>query len=617
MAESYLKKLANKNLKRVLYIGDDDAYWTTLKYRFQEVYHELTFEFIRLSTKTTGKDYQTMFVDLIKQSWGVVYVDCSTLFDQQTDLLRLLTRQYQNKKVAFVALVEQKVNIKKIKHARPHFIHIKCGEYHDVVYDPINVAWPKQSFNPEFARAKFKKDMDIYEDFRIAYITGTLIHCEGNFPLVVGDVIECPNNLPKDIVPSSQFVVKKISEHNLYYDYNYSYDLEFVFIDRLKSYDDEEEREGSTLLQQSETERQADYQNKVLRTKKKHGAWVVDQLHDSYIEKKTKVLIVNKDLNLLKAQEKLLSDYPYTIRVKTDFDSEYLDVEKYRPNIIAFGFQVEIEISEKDQKKRDPEDLIREAEAKSLERLKELINKIKKLDGYSPFLLLFNSEKFTSKSFQDSFKYAFVLSNAQDMQLKVILDLAGVLEKKQSEKFEKVLGEKIQLLKRKNPGKYRLLSRKDFVEEKYFLDKNNDLNTISYSRLVKVVTMTESELTFFTENQMSMTSYRLMFPVPMNIRIVPIDGEDYQTVTDGFVYRALIYGVDELDKKKIRQFVNKIFFTGLEAAKAKEKAEYEAIKTKAIAKRTTDLAGSDEEEFQFDMTGIEIESSLDDDDSVN
>ncbi len=562
MAESYLKKLAGKNIKRVLYIGDDDAYWATVKYRFQDTYHELGFEFVRLSVATTGKDYQTLFVDLIKQTWGIIYVDCSTHFEEQLELLLLLTRQYKNSKTAFVALVEEKKSIEKVKHCQPHFVHIKCGEYHDIVYDPVNVAWPKQSFNPDFARAKFKKEMDMYEDFRIAYITGTLIHCEGNFPLQAGELIECPNNLPKDIVPSCQFIVKKVVPHGVYYDYDYSYDLEFVFIDRLKVYEEDSEEDGGNLMQQSEAERQGDYLNKVQRTKKKHGAWVADQLRDNYIEKKTKVLIVNDDLSLIKEQKRLLQDYPYTVKIRTDFEEDYKGIEKYRPNIIAFGFQVEIDIPEEEIKKRDPDDLIREAEAKSLERLKELILKIKKMEGYSPFLLLFNSEKFTSKSFQDSFKYAFILSNNQNMQLKIILDLTGVLEKKQSEKFEKVLSDKIQALKRKNPSKYRLLSRKDFVEEKFYLDRVSPLNTISFNRAIKVVTMTESELTFFTPEQVMTTSYRLMFPVPMNIRIVPIDGEASQTVTDGYIFRALIYGVDELDKKKIRQFVNKVFFTG-------------------------------------------------------
>ena len=57
------------------------------------------------------------------------------------------------------------------------------------------------------------------------------IHAEGNLPLKDGEQIRVESEVPKDLVPSPNLILEKSGTSDLYYDFHYSYNFNFVFVD--------------------------------------------------------------------------------------------------------------------------------------------------------------------------------------------------------------------------------------------------------------------------------------------------------------------------------------------------------------------------------------------------
>ena len=110
--------------------------------------------------------------------------------------------------------------------------------------------------------------------------------------------------------------------------------------------------------------------------------------------------------------------------------------------------------------------------------------------------------------------------------------------------------------------------------------------------------MTESDLTFSSQFELDIGTYRLDFPVAMSIRIVPIGGNTYELDGDNRFYRALIHSVGEEDKKKIRQFVNEIFFSELNQKRIAEEQAFKELNDGERMKRVQEMENIEDAEAE-------------------
>jgi hypothetical protein len=610
-----------KDALRVVYIGDDNSYWTTIQSRIVKRFQSKEFEFSKFLVSRYA-NYQHLFIEILKLQPHVIYLDFSTSLAEGLKLGHMIKRENAMKICPVVGLVEKKERVKDGIFAGVEFIHVKCGEYHDVIYDPFFLAIPKDAGKPDFAEAKFTRDAKFFSDFRVSYITPTYIHLEGNIKLAKDDVITLNNEIPEKLVPSKKFVVKDVRDFDLYYDYKYGYDLQFVYVDE-PEFDDaelEEKLEGLDenqrvlLIKNTKAKRQQeinDYKARLKKTKKDLESWVVDNM-DRLKPKKTKILIIDKKLSFLRKDGNLLESFKFTIRTQTYLSDDLRDIKIKRPSIISFQFfdsqtlneMVESKfesgvgddgspLSEEELIHRKAEfkkELIDAEEPAALDQLSLIIKTVKGLDGYKPFIILFNCHSYISQSIQESFQYPFVIVNKLSIDLDMIMNMATMLEQKNDKKFEDHISANVQQLKKSDPAKYRSLSINDFVEKKYYVSAKDRMSMASVAIPIDLKTMTETQCTFMTKEELDIGTYRMDFPVQMSLRVVPHEGgKPFEPTPDGNIYKALIHSVGEEDKKKIRQFVNEIFFAGITEERAAELAAFKDLNESERLKRIQEM----------------------------
>lgn len=608
--------------KLVYYIGMDGGYFDTIKARFLKYYSKDKWTFEMLSSKDK-KQYQRIFAKLVQVQPSIIFIDFSYNRDSQLKLAQLLTREISVRKCPIIGLVEEKEHVRDCISSGLSVTHVKGGEYHDVVYNPMLIAFPKEVVKPQFARAKFSKQIELIDDFRIGYITKDSVHAEGNIELKVGETVTIDLDIPTSLLPSRDFVVKSVDDKNLYYDFRYAYELQFVYVNRPEEKESEKmdflgetdpkkieklKLEAERKIKHKETE----YQDLLSRTKKKMRDWVATKT-DSSAPKKTKIMIVDEGMGLM-AQEKLIDDFPYAIRFQTYLSESFKELSTFRPNIIAFQFlradlfgdPIDF-LEEGKSKKKDeqPEELtaeevefretvIEQESEKSRTELIRLIQYIKTIEAYNPFLIIFNCHKYTSASFQESFKYPLVLTHKGHVDLEVITHMAQVLENKQTASYDEKIQLKIKALKTKDPMKYKNLKAQDFEEVRFYIKKDNPLSHASYHYPVNYETLTESELTFCTEAEFELTNFRLNFPIAMSIALVPEDGKKFVVNGKLKTYRAIIHSIDENDKMEIRKYVNSIFFNPLTEKREQEQKAFLELHEKVLK----DKAAKEQEELK-------------------
>lgn len=618
MAEN---KKDKKDTLKVIYIGDDNSYWTTISGRITGRFQSKEFEFHKFCV-SKYPNYQYLYIEILKLEPHVIYLDLSTSLVEGLKLAHMIKRENALKFCPVVGLVEKKERVKDGIFAGVEFIHVKCGEYHDVIYDPFLLALPKDVVKPDFAEAKFTRDAKLFSDFRVTFITPSYIHMEGNIKLSKDDIIILNNDIPDRLVPSKKFVVKDIRDFDLYYDYKYGYDLQFIYVDEPQFDDDEleakleglDENQRALLIKNTKAKRQQeinDYKARVKKTKKNVEAWVVDNM-DRVKPKKTKILIIDKTLSFLRDENNLLEKFNFTIRTQTILSNDLRDIKISRPAIISFQFfdseTLDAMVEEKFidgvgddgtpleegelavRKGKYHKELIDAQESAALDQLSLIIKTVKGLDGYKPFIILFNCRNYISQSIQESFKYPFVIANKLSIDLEMIMNMASMLEQKNDKKFEDHITTKVQQLKKSDPSKHRNLSPNDFVEKKYYVSAKDTMSIASVAIPIDLKTMTESECTFMTKEELDLGTYRMDFPVNMSLRTVPLEGgKPFEATADGNIYKALVHSVGEEDKKKIRQFVNEIFFVGINEERASELAAFKDLNEAERIKRIQEM----------------------------
>lgn len=555
--------------RKLLYVGDDRSYWNELKIRFKNTYKHIEFEYLHLAP-AENEHFQTIYVKVFDLRPSIIYIDISKDTRKQLKLCRLIKREFLFKDTPMVTLVDKFELLRDAKVSGADFIHIKCGEYHDVVYDPYYMCYPKEASKPEFAVARMERDAQLIEDFRIGYITPTSIHAEGDVRLEKGQLVQLDSVIPTKVIPSRKFVVTEVSQSDLYFDHKYSYDLDFLFVDK-------PELDANALDPVAEKakfeEKMAIYQDQLRRAKKGNRDWVLDNM-DNSAPKKTKILIVDKAMTTLRSHEHFIDKFPYLIRCQALLSDDLHELHSYRPSLFVFQYP-DIELSAKDLLLDEDEKQKKIAELKELieeytHRLELLVETIKKIEGHTPFILIYNCKTINSKGFQERFKYPLILANASKLSLDNIVQLAEIYENKQQNKLKAAITQKVKDLKKQDPVKYKTLKESDFEDKRFYIKKNHDLSFVSIRHSITILSLSETEIKFSTNADLELGSYRMEFPVKMGVGLVPQEGKKCVSQGGQFYYHGMIHSVGEREKKALRQFINEVFTATVSEAEQKE-----------------------------------------------
>jgi hypothetical protein len=615
----------------IIYIGSDARFCQLIEDLYKETYPAVDWKFVRISAEQADPrlGIQTLFSEIVALIPRIVYCDFSQGESKDLHfLVELMARDTFFSDVPLCGLVDSKKRAMSTDCSDADLVFVKGVETFDLMNTPMSITFPKMVKPVKFAKAKVSKPVRLTDDFRLGFVTDSIIHLESNLPLQENDTVTLGIDLPRKSVPSKKFKVKSKSQSDLFYRYKYAYDLTYNFVDE-PQFDNIVEEDGDAqsdtaekksveeirALREEKERIQGEHKDKIEWCKKKHKEWVLYSANDSG-QKGTKILVIDQKVRVLNDPESGdIRKQPFAFRFQTGLDEELSEIESVRPIFIAYQmFSMiskedhlifrkaldEVRLPEEERSARNTMAKTREEKLfnmlldtlpdiikSELNFIGNLIKKIKSITNFKPVVLLYNSYFADAKGLQDSYQYELITTKKEPMELASIVKIADTLEKKRKDKQRKIIENKISVLKKTNPQKFRSLTVSDFNERRFYIKKMNALSFGTVEIDVTITAMTESELLFTTPLILPHKSYRLNYPIDMSIYLVTIDGVSFVSNGDLKTYRALIHSIDEHDKMKLREAVNQIFFAPLMEQREKESADYWKKHEEKLAAKTT------------------------------
>ncbi len=576
--------------KTVLYLGTDEGYLASIEKYAQHKYGSLELDFI--ATNIGEKlGYLKVFLDILSNPPALIYIDFSSNLKEHIQIARLIKRENSLRHIPLSGLVDKKSEVRGCLAAGADFVHVKCGEYEDVVYHAIFLMNRKLVTPQPYARAKMDRAVNLVDDFRISYISEKGIHAEGNLQVKEGSEITIQNAIPRQVIASQRFRVSKIEQNNLYYDASHAYDFDFLFVDAPKaavndlemmiaSTDDAAEKAKlEQKLRQQREQHEAEMATELSYARKKVKDWVKQSSFDS-TPKTTKLLLIDRQLKFVNSADRDLDRYPFTLRMQTALREDVPEIRSLRPSIIAFQYlSFDLDQMDEDEREQMGDAIKLETEAAQAQ-LKMIFDYLRSCSGsYNPIVMIFNAPTTQAKEFQDQYQYPLIILKPGHIDLPAMAAVADNFQRNEKQRREKKIKDKIQELKAKEPAKYRALTPAFFDEVRFYVKKSHELSYASTTYEVSLVSLTESEVELVSECELELRTYRLNFPVPLSLRLVAQkDGAPFKEAPDGKkLFQGLIHSIGEEDKMEIRRQINEVFFSPLKEKREQEKAHFREL----------------------------------------
>jgi hypothetical protein len=510
---------------KIKYIGNDDKYWGRIQDYFVSEYKDMEHSFFQTRMDESFNS-KSSFVKVYESEIDILYIDFSVDSFKGLQLCKLLTKNNKTRSISLVGLfdytLDKQLLVKSIA-ASVRINHYKSFEIHDVVYDPISLIDVNLAVTPAFVRSKELEQFELRLPMRVGYIDTNHFHVETDSYLKVGDIVDISSHPLQAIMPSTKVYVQKFYETNLYFNYRFAYDLEFIYIDNDYFASTNENwlmykdlKEHPEKLEEMCDYAQADLEADMKKrkeifspTRKKIDNWLIEN-REATINKKLKVLIIDSSLEIFNQLEKPIEDFSYSLSLQTELVGDLYQLQRTLPHLIVFRL---------------------DEENNNKEMLQKIIKKIKTFNDYNPYVLIFNCKESSSEIRRgNDYPNCLTYSGA------IHIDEIKIIAKK--------LDEKLEITNSKT---------------KVFLKFKDDKSVMFLKKNVHVLGMTESILYFESKLEIPMwTVFMVEKPIKMLLTIVP-HKEDGHFKTEKNVYRAIINGVGESEKAEIRQLINLSF----------------------------------------------------------
>jgi len=506
----------------VFYIGRDDSYISRIKKVFKKDYQALE---VNLSQFIFGEatSPRKMFKKAYMDRPDIIYVDFSNNPEECLYFCKLINRNNEMRLISLVALFDLLTKDKFLERsisASVRINHIKSLEIHDVIYDPLSLLDVNMPQTPEFVRSKELDKFKLTQLLRVGFIEDNHFHIETNSYLEVGTIINIDTHPLEAIMPSKKVFVSKFYDRDLYYNKRFAYDLEFIYIDndffvatneRWKLYKDlkknpEKINDLNDLEKDEITQDMEKRKKKYAPIKEEIDLWIKTRVNQN-VPKKLKIMAIDSTLEIFDQLEDDHS-FPYTLNVQSKLLNDFYQIKRSMPHLIVFHITEE-----------NPDSI-----------LSEVVEKIKHIEDYDPYILLFNTQ-LNTKEMRSNLNYPHLICYPNNIHLVDIKKMAYALDQK--------------------------LHISD-AKSKIFIHSSDPASTMYMSRDVKVLGMTESVLYLQAKTAIPMwTVFKVVEPIEMLLTVVP--HKENGQLKDDNCYRCLINGVGELEKAEIRKMINKSF----------------------------------------------------------
>lgn len=499
-------------LKKVTYIGNDKGFFHKLKERMAELYAGSKFEFKEIGYSDKSKCQS--LIAYIPADTNFIYIDLSSNTEEMLHLCRILKRSNHLKHIFTTALFDSHATRQTFEECIISGVevnHVKSSEIYDVIYDSMIAAFSEEVLTPPYAVAELNDEVTVYEPIKIGYITHEYIHVETNTALNMGEEVVIKSFFDeKKILYSKKFQVKEIKKQNIFYNFDTSYDLKYVYAD---------------IKEEGDSKR---YVEELELAKEKLSEWIKKSNKNATGEKKTRILIVDSDLTLYRDNVRT-DTFPYVFRIQAVILKVTEEMDRLRPNIIVI--QLDQNLPPEATYKND------------LALVKNFVSYIKSQQNYEPFFVIFNTT-FSKMEIKQAIDYDKFIASKDPITTEALAKMAQIFE-------TKIHG----------------LSygpKKGMV----YLSKGNPDSIMEIERKITVTKISESEISFKPNfNPPMLTSYRIGDPINLFFTVVPFSksapGEKGE-------FHGVLHTQTEEDKERMRRFIDSVFFREHDAKKQEE-----------------------------------------------
>ena len=517
------------------YLGDDEAYFRTLQSEIKK-HAKIPHDFHRIYESDEAQ-IQALFIKVFNNKPACVFIDFSKQTQDYLHLARLISRTPLDHKMLTVGLVDLLSPSDILKESIAtgiNFTFIKSAEIFDVVYSTIKSVAPEAMGEHGFATADLSDDLESSIICKIGYIFENGVHIETDINMSKGDRLLLNHHwLKKRIVPSRQVFVTETSTKNLFYHYKLTAELDFLFVDDFMP------PEG--MVEADIKERQDERNQKIAGHKKLLKKWIDDNMISS-LEKKAKILVVDSKFHIYQ-DHKRTDKYPYTIRCMPFFTDYSAEIDRFRPQVIAF------ELESGDNTRNN------------MESLKKLVSTLmSSFADFNPFIIVFSST-ITSQEIQGAIQYKNVLAHNEEMSAVMLIKLADMLQKKVTTNDAK---------------------SKEKPIKRFFINKTNRASIGELVKQVKLIKLSETDLVLQSDQTFPPgTNLHFTSPVDMFVHVIPSPKPSGKLPE----YIGYIHCISETDKKELRKFINSVFFRDLDAQKTAESDEFKNLNEQKLQER--------------------------------
>lgn len=505
---------------RVVYFGKDLKYWAKIQKEYSRKYSHLAPTFALLDVDKFLSPREA-FTTIYRKKYNVIYLDFSEDPTKCLRLAKLLTKNNVTRKFSTVALHElsgARKAMQKTLLAGVRISHIKCVEMHDVIYDPIAMLNIELAPKIEYAIRPIKQDFKLKQDIRISYVAKDHFHVETNSMLTENEVIVADGHLLNDVMPSNRFVVRNPGQENLYYNTRFSYDLYFTFLDndffRVTEADwiatqftesPPQKKGWNAAVSRKELDKRK-------RTSERIAAEIAEWIahhKDTFPKKpKLKVLILDETLEIFNQIDAYEGELSFLAEVQTSLPNDAYQISRTKSHLIVVRY--------------DP--LINNAKA-----IEKIIAKIKSMNDYDPYLVVFGIEKKFVDEYKKQFSYSNLIIHEDVVDLSMVEKLANKID-----------------------ARFHINN----LDEVTFLNTTHNDPFMTVEFKAKYIFLSESLAFFECAREIPMwTVLKTSDPIDMFLTVIPIPPA-FEQMRGAQRYCALINGLGEIEKAKLRKAIN-------------------------------------------------------------
>ena len=514
------------NLK-FFYIGDDEAYFKALQGEFKR-HGKIQIDFKRIYEKSESK-IQSLLTNIFSKKPDCVFIDFSKLTQEYLHLARLISRTPFEHDILLVGLVDFLSPPEVLRESIATGVKlnfIKGAETFDLVFSVTKLIAPQSVGEHGFANAYLIEEYETGVLCKVGYVNNESLHIETDHQLSKGDRIIVNHFwLDKRIVPSKQIFVKEVASSNMFYQFKYNADIYFLFIDDFLP----PEGMPDDVIKLKRLERD----DLIIHHKKQLKRWIEENKGDSS-EKKAKVLVVDYSFQFYQDQPRT-DKYAYTIRCIPFFNDIVLELDRLRPQIIAYQIDKGENIKN------------------TLDGLRKLVIVLAtNFPDLKPYIIVFNTDD-SSLELQATLSYPLTLTHSKELSPDLLIKMADVLQKR--------------ITKMTNSDKNLL--------PKVFIKKNHASSIAEILKPMTVIKLSETDMIIQTDTLLATgTNLHFTKPVEMFVNIQPVAKPSGKTPE----YYGVIHSIGETDKKELRRCVQAIFFRDHDAKLAAENEEVAKLK---------------------------------------